>query len=135
MEPVNQTPPTPPVDSSYVLRDFIEPLYRSRFWMQLLGVMLILQGVFIGISIIGLVVAWIPVWAGVVLFQATGAIRRGYEANDQYDIKHTMSKLRTYFLISGIMVLTYLVLIAGSFLLFGAGAIMGLGGMSSMHGY
>lgn len=130
MEPVNVNPTSPTADSHSGLRDFLEPLYRSRFWMQLLGVILILQGVFIGMSIIGLVVAWIPVWAGVVLFQATGSIKRGYEANDEYDVKQSMAKLRTYFLMSGIMVLTYLILAAGTFLLFSAGAIMGLGGMS-----
>lgn len=125
----NIAPPSAPPTSPYALRDIIEPLYRSRFWMQLLGIMLILTGVLTAISIVGLVVAWIPVWAGVALFQAAGAAKRGYENHSEDDIKQTMGKLRTYFLISGIMTLLYvLFMIAG--MLFGlGGAMMGMDGM------
>lgn len=129
------TPSPSPSDSPYALRDIIEPLYRSRFWMQLLGIMLILMGALTAISIIGLVVAWIPVWAGVALFQAAGAAKRGYENHSEDAIKQTMGKLRTYFLISGIMTLLYVIfMVAG--LLFGlGGAMLGMDGMSGMGGY
>lgn len=134
MDPTTQ-PSASPTTSPYALRDIIEPLYRSRFWMQLLGIMLILMGVLTAISIIGLVVAWIPVWAGVALFQAAGAAKRGYENHSEDAIKQTMGKLRTYFLISGIMTLLYvLFMVAG--LLFGlGGAMLGMDGMSGMGGY
>ncbi|MGO2133630.1 MAG: DUF5362 domain-containing protein [Halomonas sp.] len=135
MEPINQTPPTSPSGSPYELRDIIEPLYRSRFWMQLLGVMLILTGLLTALSIIGIVVAWIPVWAGVALFQAASAAKRGYESSSEADIKQTMNKLRTYFLISGIMTLLYVLFMVATMLLGFGGAMMGMDGMGSMSGY
>ena len=46
------------------VRTIIEPLHRAKFWMQLLGVVMILYGVLIALSIVGLIVAWIPIWAG-----------------------------------------------------------------------
>ncbi|HSH49014.1 MAG TPA: DUF5362 family protein, partial [Halomonas sp.] len=125
----------PSPSSPFALRDIIEPLYRSRFWMQLLGVMLILTGVLTAISVIGLVVAWIPVWAGVALFQAAGAAKRGYENHSEDDIKQTMAKLRTYFLISGIMTLLYVLFMVATMLLGLGGAMLGMDGMSGMGGY
>ena len=58
------------------IRGIVEPLYRGKFWMQLLGVVSILYGVLSAITVVGLIVAWIPIWAGVVLMQAAGAASR-----------------------------------------------------------
>lgn len=134
MEPDTRTPSASPA-SPFGLRDIIEPLYRSRFWMQLLGVMLILTGLLTALSIVGIVVAWIPVWAGVALFQASGAAKRGYENNSESDIKQTMAKLRTYFLISGIMTLIYVLFMVASMVLGLGSVMMGMEGMSGMDGY
>lgn len=135
MEPDTQTPPTTPPTSPYGMRDIIEPLYRSRFWMQLLGVMLILAGLLTALSIVGVIVAWIPVWAGVALFQAAGAAKRGYEDHSEKDVKQTMAKLRTYFLVSGIMTLVYVLFMIASMVLGLGAGMMGMEGMSGMDGY
>jgi hypothetical protein len=107
------------------LRDLIEPLHRGKFWMQLTGVMLILSGVMTALSIIGLVVAWIPIWAGVVLMQAAGSASRVYTSGDPGEMKIAMGKLKTYFTIFGVLILIYLLLAVG-------GMILGMAGMSGM---
>ena len=111
-----------------LLRDMVEPLYRGKFWMQLTGVMLILSGILTALSIVGLIVAWIPIWAGWVLMQAAGAAGRVFESGDARDMKFALGKLKTYFTIFGVLILIYLAIAVGG-MLFGAVGMMGSGMM------
>ncbi len=113
------------------LRELIEPLYRGKFWMQLIGIMLIISGVLTALSIIGIIVAWIPIWAGVVLMQAAGGVRRAYELEDEQEAKRAIGRLRIHFTIMGVLLLVYIILMVVG-LLFGIGA--GMMGMSGMQG-
>lgn len=115
--------------SQELLRDMVEPLYRGKFWMQLTGVMLILSGVLTALSIVGLIVAWIPIWAGWVLMQAAGAAARVFESGDPRDMKFALGKLKTYFTIFGVLILIYLVIAVGG-MLFG---VVGMTGMMGGH--
>lgn len=109
------------------VQSLIEPLHRGKFWMQLLGVVSILYGVLVAITIVGLIVAWIPIWAGVVLMQAAGATGRAYSANDAVELKQALAKLRIYFTIFGVLMLIGIVLGLLS-MVFGIGAgLMGAG--------
>jgi hypothetical protein len=115
--------------SSADIRTVIEPLHRGKFWMQLLAVVSILYGVLLALTIVGLIVAWIPIWAGVVLMQAAGASSRAFQSGDALEMKHAMGKLKTYFTIFGVLMLISIILMVVS-LIFGIGA--GLVGMESM---
>lgn len=114
------------------LIDVVEPLYRAKFWMQLIGVLLILSGVLTALTIVGLLVAWIPIWAGVALMQAASAAQRAYTAQDSREARQALVKLKTYFTIFGVVMLIYLIImviavLAGGLSLVGLG--MGMGGM------
>ncbi|ADC70653.1 conserved hypothetical protein [Thioalkalivibrio sp. K90mix] len=111
------------------LRELIEPLVRGKFWMQLIGIMLVISGVLTALSIVGILIAWIPIWAGVVLMQAAGASQRAFDSADPLEIKYALSRLRIYFTIFGVLLLIYLALMIVG-MLFGIGAgMMGLGAM------
>ncbi|TVS20787.1 MAG: hypothetical protein EA424_02220 [Planctomycetaceae bacterium] len=111
------------------IRGVIEPLYRGKFWMQLLGVVSILYGVLLAITIVGLIVAWIPIWAGVVLIQAAGASSRAFESGDAVEMTRAMAKLKTYFTIFGVLMLIGIILTVVG-MVFGIGA--GLMGLESL---
>jgi 1,4-dihydroxy-2-naphthoate octaprenyltransferase len=111
------------------LREIIEPLHRGKFWMQLLGIASIIYGVVMALTIVGLIIAWIPIWAGVVLMQAAGAASRAFENSDPIEMRHSMAKLKTYFTIFGVLMLIGIVVMIVT-TLFGIGAgMMGMGGM------
>lgn len=113
-------------------RELIEPLVRGKFWMQLIGVMLIISGVLTALSIVGIIVAWIPIWAGVVLMQAAGATQRAFDNEDLLELKHALGRLRIYFTIFGVLLLIYLILMVLG-MIFGIGAgMLGFGGMGEM---
>lgn len=105
-----------------LIKDVVEPLYRAKFWMQLIGVILIISGVATALTIAGLLVAWIPIWAGVVLMQAAGAVDRAYARGEEREAVQTAQKLRVYFTIFGILFLVYIIF-------FGVMLMLGFGGM------
>jgi len=112
------------------LRGLIEPLARGKFWMHLIGLMLIISGVLTALSIIGIIIAWIPIWAGVVLMQAAGASQRAFESADPEAIKYALGRLRIYFTIFGVLLLIYLILmVLGMIFGIGAGLMGGFGHM------
>jgi hypothetical protein len=101
MEPSHQANPA--------VANVMRPLSDAAGWMKFLGTLSIIYGVLIALTIIGLVIAWLPIWLGVLLRRASDesvvAHRTGGEANA---ITATTS-LQTIFKIYGIVAVIGLV--------------------------
>lgn len=102
-----------------------EPLARSNFWMKLLGVLLIIYGIMMAITIVGLLVAWLPIWLGVLLFQSASAATQANQTGDEAVLIRSLEKLKTYFTIMGILTLIGLILAILGFVTGMMGAMMG----------
>lgn len=72
-------------------------------WLVIPAVSFILAGVLYGITIIGLIVAWLPIWLGVLLFQANKALESARASGQRSDIMTAVEKLELYFRINGIL--------------------------------
>lgn len=81
------------------------PLYQSRGWMKLIGVMMILYGALVALSIIGIIVAWLPIWMGILLFQAASAAEEAQLNESPDELLNALTRLKTYFTIMGILTL------------------------------
>lgn len=86
------------------------PLYGAKGWMKFLGVLTIIYGVFAALSIVGLLIAWLPIWIGVLLYQAANATEAAVHAQDAAALTRALEKLRTYFVIMGVLTLLGLIL-------------------------
>lgn len=106
-----------------VIRQVMSPLVNGKFWMKLLGVMMIISGALQVLSIIGIVWAWIPIWLGVLLFQSAGAAEQASSTEDAVLAERATDKLRLFFMIQGILMLVALVLV-GLMMLFGGFAMV-----------
>lgn len=84
-------------------------------WLKFIGVVTILAAVPSALSIIGLVVAWLPIWLGVLLFQAGMAAERGTEE----ELLRMTEKLRVYFVVQGVLIIVGIVVTLIFFLIFG----------------
>ena len=76
----------------------------STGWMKLLGILSILQGIFLIFTIWGLLICWLPIWVGVVLYRAAGdadMAARGAPARLEYFLQ----RINKYFLIQGVLTL------------------------------
>ena len=107
------------------IREIAGPLYSAKFWLQLVGVMMVIYGVLVAITIVGIIVAWLPIWLGVLLFQAAKAVEQAYTSEDGPSLLAAMGKLKTYFTIMGVLTLIGLIFAVASFFLGGIAGLMG----------
>ena len=97
----------------------------SAGWMKLLGVLSIIQGVFAVFTIWGIVIAWLPIWLGVILFRAANEAEMSAAGLTNH-LESYLKRLNRYFLIQGIMAL--LMIVVGLIMVFVFGGLF-LAGM------
>ncbi|MFC1764005.1 DUF5362 domain-containing protein [Planctomycetota bacterium] len=100
--------PHPEPAQMSIVRFLDEPLWRARGWMKLLGVLFIINGVMMILSLWGIILCWIPIWMGVTLFSAANHVRSAAEMDDQVMMKAGLEKIALFFKINGIMFLVCL---------------------------
>ena len=91
-----------PSDNETVRR-VIRPLDESRGWMKLLAVMLYVVGGVYAITIIGLLVAWLPIWMGYLLWKSAAAAEAANVTGNENDAIESLGRLKTLFTIQGIL--------------------------------
>ena len=89
------------LDSDQV-KHFSKPLYQSRHWMRLIGGMLIISGIAVTVTGIGVLVAWLPIWLGVILMKTAKTSNAAHVNGDQPMLELTLHRLRTAFTIMGV---------------------------------
>jgi hypothetical protein len=82
---------------------------QSKGWLKFLGVLSIIGGVLSALTIVGILVAWLPIWMGVLLFQAGSQADGMATTQDPNRLVVMLNKLRTYFVIQGVLALIALV--------------------------
>lgn len=85
-------------------------------WLKFVGAITILSAVPAALSIFGLVIAWLPIWLGILLIQAGSAAKR----EDERDLLRLIEKLKTYFIIQGLLLLLAIATIVIVSIFFGA---------------
>lgn len=74
-------------------------------WIKFMGIMTIIGGCLQALSIVGLVIAWLPIWMGVVLTKAGSRAREYADKGDFASLEGMIGQLKTYFTISGILII------------------------------
>ncbi len=90
------------VNRSIPANKIVLPLYESRLWIRLFAICLIFYGTLITITGIGILVAWVPIWIGILLLQASRTIKTAYEKNDEPALMRSLARLKTIFTILGL---------------------------------
>ncbi len=91
------------------VRDLSSSLYQAAGWIKFIGVMLIAQGVFTAFTIVGIIVAWLPIWLGVLLFKSADFISKAHDADSEAELQNGLDRLATFFKIYGILTVIGLV--------------------------
>jgi len=98
-------------------------------WMKFMGIMTIIGGCLQALSIVGLVIAWLPIWMGVVLTKAGSKAGEYADKGDFAALEGVTGQLKTYFTISGIMmIVSFALMIVGGIIW---AILLGLGVFSS----
>jgi uncharacterized iron-regulated membrane protein len=102
--------------------------------MGLLGWALVVVGILDALSIVGLLFAWLLIWMGIVLIQATGRIAEAERSGETEALAAVLAKIRLYFTVAGVALLVAIVLtLIGVF--FFASFFGGMMSMYHMHPY
>jgi hypothetical protein len=117
---VEQTP-----GAGSTVANVMRPLNDAAGWMKLIGTLGIIYGVLMGLTIIGLIVAWLPIWMGILLRGAAVEAQAAYASGDEVAAVTATSKLQTIFKVQGIIVLIGLILWAVMFLVVMIAALTG----------
>lgn len=88
-------------------------------WLKFLGIVNIVSGALSVLSLWGILIAWLPIWLGVLLLQAANRITNARFANNQGELVQMMDKLRLYFVIQGILIIVSVVLGIIAIIIFG----------------
>jgi hypothetical protein len=88
-----------------LIREVSAPLFAAKGWMKFLGVLMIIYGVLIALTIVGILICWLPIWIGVVLFQSATAVESAQASGSKTELYGALSKLKTYFTIYGVLAL------------------------------
>ena len=114
-------------EQNQLIRELSLPLYQAKGWMKLLAVVMIVYGVLIALSIIGIIIAWLPIWLGILLWQAATAAENAQASGRKGPLLEALAKVKLYFIINGVLLLAGLVLGLLS-------ALIGMGSFLSMMG-
>ena len=74
-------------------------------WAKFMGIMTIISGCLQVLTIFGIVIAWLPIWMGVVLTKAGSKAGEYAEKGDMASLEAMTGQLKTYFVISGILII------------------------------
>ena len=80
----------------------VQPLQQSRFWIQLFAGCLVFYGALITVTGLGVLIAWLPIWIGVLLFMASNSIKRAYTEQDANALVNAVLRFKTMFTILGL---------------------------------
>jgi len=94
----------------HVVKEVSGPLFGAKGWMKFLGVMMIIYGVLMVLTIWGILICWLPIWMGILLFKAGAAIELAATAGNKSALYEAMEKLKTYFTVQGILALIGIVI-------------------------
>ncbi|NOX85591.1 MAG: DUF5362 domain-containing protein [Chlorobi bacterium] len=81
------------------------PLYSSKGWVKLIGILMIIYGVILAISLVGIIIAWLPIWLGVLLMQVASRIEEAHVTGNKELMIKAQNSLATFFTIYGVLAL------------------------------
>ncbi len=88
-----------------VVREVSLPLFSSKGWIKFLGILMIIYGVFAALTIVGIIIAWLPIWLGVLLNQTANRIEQAQASGDVLAMVRSQNSLSTYFTVYGVLAL------------------------------
>jgi hypothetical protein len=88
-----------------ILRQILQTSSSMTGWLKFLGIINIISGALTALSLWGIIIAWLPIWLGILLLQASQRITNARFANSEGELVGMMEKLRLYFIIQGVLII------------------------------
>ena len=93
-----------------VVKEVSYPLFSSKGWIKLLGVLMLVYCILAALTIVGLLIAWLPIWLGVMLLRVSSGVESAQINGNKESLLKAMNNLSTFFTIYGVLALVGIVL-------------------------
>lgn len=112
------TTPTPQASTpgSDIVSDMGKTAYEMAGWLKFVGIVNIISGALTALSLFGIIVAWIPIWMGVLLFQSGSSAVNAQTGQRADELLNMVKRLKTYFIINGVLIIVMLAIMVLGFL-------------------
>ena len=90
--------------------ELLKPLVNNRKWLNIIGVFAIGAGILYIVSVVGILVCWIPIWLGVLLFQISSNLEKFEISGDEANATMSLEKLVLFFKFVAIVLIASLVI-------------------------
>lgn len=110
--------------SEETIKQVAGALAAKTMWMRLVAVLLAVNALIMAITIVGLLVAWLPGWMAYLLWKSADSVQVAAGSGDGAALQLALGQLGTYFTIMGVLILIGLVFGAIAFGLGLTAAIM-----------
>ncbi len=104
------------MDQNPVIPSSTDPMQKIRYsiektqgWLKFLGILSIIGGAVQAITLVGIIIAWLPIWLGIIMTQAGSKGKDYAEKGTIEDLVEYNDKLRNYFTIYGILAIIGLI--------------------------
>jgi hypothetical protein len=103
-----------------------EALASRGFWIRLVAVLMAINAFWMAITIVGLLVAWLPAWMAYLLWKTADDVQAAARDGNAEALRQGLGRLGTYFTIMGVLIVIGLLF---GFLAVGAGFMGAMMGM------
>jgi hypothetical protein len=120
------TTPTPQnigTGTDVIVTDIRQTASDMSGWLKFLGVINIIYGALTALSIVGIIIAWIPIWMGVLLFQAGSSATNAQMGQANHELVTMVRKLKTFFILTSILIIVSIATIIIVFFTVGIGIL------------
>lgn len=107
-----------------LVREVSAPLFQAKGWLKFLGVLMIIGGIVQAITIVGILICWLPIWVGILLLRVAATTESAQMSGSKDELITAMSKLKTVFTIYGILALIGIVFAVIAMIVFGTTALL-----------
>jgi len=110
--PYQQPTPVPvkPISPAGGANSVMAPLQDARFFISVIGWFNLIFGIIYALTIVGLIVAWLPIWIGVLLKKASEQLKLAQESGLPNHDYEAAKNLATVFKIVGVLTMIQLVI-------------------------
>jgi len=96
---------------SNLIKEISLPIKSSKGWMKLIGILMIVYGIFAAFTLVGILVAWLPIWLGVLLLRVASRTEQAYNSGNKQLLINAQNDLSTFFTIYGVLALIGIIMI------------------------
>lgn len=81
----------------------MQPLLEAAHWLTFLGWVFLIMGVLYCLTIIGIIIGWLPIWMGILLKDSGAKLKEGFATGSNMALYESSRRLATYFTIMAIL--------------------------------